>query len=170
MPMSLTLIEAIAGRHKADAVDREIGLPSWDAGHDSDAFRFTRPFALTAIRNIVAFWNREQLGIELKPGMDEVSLALVADAWSRTYRSHAITFAPAGDLRTRNGIRLVPDRITTDWPARYRLPAITDQPPAAALDQVLHDIDARYGRDTADFVAMQLEYASDRSSAAVPTP
>jgi len=170
MPMSLTLIEAIAGRHKADAVGREIGLPSWDADHDSDAFRFTRPFALTAIRNIVAFWNREQLGIELKPGMDEVSLALVADAWSRTYRSHAITFAPAGDLRTRNGIRLVPDRITTDWPARYRLPAITDQPPAAALDQVLHDIDARYGRDTADFVAMQLEYASNRSSAAVPTP
>jgi hypothetical protein len=28
-------------------------------------------------------WNREQLGIELSPGVDEVSLALVADAWSR---------------------------------------------------------------------------------------
>lgn len=169
MPMSLALIEAIAGRDKAEAVGREIGLPRWDASHDSDAFRFTRSFALTAIFNTIGFWNREQLGIELKPGVDEVSLALVADAWSRTYRSHAITFAPAADLRTRNGIRLVPDRITTDWPAQYRLPAITDQPPAIVLAQVLNAIETRYGRGTADSVAMQLEYAGDRSSAAVPS-
>ena len=51
MPMSLTLIEAIAGRDKAEAVGRDIGLPNWDARHDSDAFQFTRPFALTAIGN-----------------------------------------------------------------------------------------------------------------------
>jgi hypothetical protein len=38
------------------------------------------PFALTTIRNTLAFWNKEQLGIELAPGVDEVSLALVADA------------------------------------------------------------------------------------------
>ena len=93
MPMSLTLIEAIAGRDKAEAVGRDIGLADWDARHDSNAFRFTRPFALTAMRNVLAFWKREQLGIELSPGIDEVSLALVADAWSRTYRSRAVTFA-----------------------------------------------------------------------------
>ena len=93
MPMSLTLIEAIAGRDKAEAVGRDLGLTDWDARHDSAAFKFTRPFALTAIRNTLAFWNREQLGIELAPGIDEVSLALVADAWSRTYRSRAVTFA-----------------------------------------------------------------------------
>ena len=84
MPMSLTLIEAIAGRGKAEAVARDIGLAHWDARHDSDAFRFTRPFALTAIGNTLAFWNREQFGIALTSGVDEVSLALVADAWSRT--------------------------------------------------------------------------------------
>jgi putative intracellular protease/amidase len=83
MPMSLTLIEAIAGRDKAEAVGRDLGLTHWDARHNSAAFQFTRPFALTAIRNTMAFWNREQLGIELSPGVDEVSLALVADAWSR---------------------------------------------------------------------------------------
>ena len=93
MPMSLTLIEAIAGRDKAEAVGRDLGLTRWDARHDSGAFQFTRPFALTAIGNTMAFWNREQLGIELVPGVDEVSLALVADAWSRTYRSRAVTFA-----------------------------------------------------------------------------
>ena len=95
MPMSLTLIEAIAGRDKAQAVGRDIGLADWDARHESDAFKFTRPFALTAIGNTAAFWSHEQLGIELKPGVDEVSLALVTDAWSRTYRSQAVTFARA---------------------------------------------------------------------------
>ena len=82
MPIALTLIEAIAGRDRAEAIGREIGLPHWDARHDSDAFQVTRPFALTVLRNTVAFWNREHLGIELTPGIDEVSLALVADAWS----------------------------------------------------------------------------------------
>ena len=91
MPMSLTLIEAIAGRDKAEAVGRDLGLATWDARHDSGAFQFTRPFALTVMGNTLAFWNKEQLGIELAPGVDEVSLALVADAWSRTYRSRAVT-------------------------------------------------------------------------------
>ena len=51
MPVSLTLIEAIAGRDKAEAVARDLGLTHWDARHDSGAFQFTRPFALTAIGN-----------------------------------------------------------------------------------------------------------------------
>jgi len=159
MPMSLTLIEAIAGRDKARAVGRDIGLADWDMRHNSDAFAFTRPFALTAIGNTVAFWNREQLGIELKPGVDEVSLALVADAWSRTYRSRAVTFAgTSAPQQSRNGIGIFPDNLATDWPGHRELVAIGSEPPAQALDQALHEIAARYGTRTADFVAMQLEY------------
>jgi putative intracellular protease/amidase len=159
MPMSLTLIEAIAGRARAEAVGRDIGLPDWDARHDSNAFQFTRPFALTAMRNALAFWNREQLGIELSPGIDEVSLALVADAWSRTFRSRAVTFAgTAGAQVTRNGIRIVPDEVAANWPAERLLPAIGASKPAKALDQALSGIEARYGVPTTDFVAMQLEY------------
>jgi len=67
MPMSLTLIEAIAGRDKAEAVGRDLGLTTWDTRHDSAAFQFTRPFALTAIGNTLAFWHTEKLGIELAP-------------------------------------------------------------------------------------------------------
>lgn len=159
MPMSLILIEAIAGRDKAEAVGRDLGLVTWDARHDSDAFQFTRPFALTAIGNTLAFWNREQFGIELAPGVDEVSLALVADAWSRTYRSNAVTFAAtAGALESRNGLRILPQQVATGWPAERRLPPIGDVQPAKALDQALRGIEARYGMRTADFVAMQLEY------------
>jgi transcriptional regulator GlxA family with amidase domain len=159
MPMSLTLIEAIAGREKAEAVARDVGLPHWDARHDSDAFRLTRPFALTVIGNTAAFWNREQLGIELTPGIDEVSLALVADAWSRTYRSRAATFSRTdAPQTTSNGVRILPDRVAGNWPAEHLLPAIGDRPPAKALDEALRQISARYGDRTADAVAMQLEY------------
>ena len=165
MPMSLTLIEAIAGRDKAHAVGRDIGLPDWDARHESDEFKFTRPFALTAIGNTAAFWSHEQLGIELKPDVDEVSLALVTDAWSRTYRSRAVSFArTAGPQQSRNGIRILPDVIATNWPATRLLPGIDNAKPAEALDSALGGIAARYGTRTTDFVAMQLEYPRHRAT------
>ena len=157
IPMSLTLIEAIAGRDKAEAVAREIGLDHWDARHASDAFKFTRPFAMTVMSNKLAFWNRDQLGIELAPGIDEVSLALSADAWSRTYRSRALTFAGAQDaITTRNGIRIIPDRAAR--PKEDVVNGFTDRPPAEALDRTLAGIGSRYGASTRYVVAMQLEY------------
>jgi putative intracellular protease/amidase len=159
MPVALTLIEAIAGPARAAAIGRDVGLLQWDARHVSAAFQFTRPFALTTIRNVAAFWQREQLGLELTPDVDEVALALVADAWSRTYRSHAVTFAPTDAPRlTRNGVHVIPDRVAGSWPAERLLPSIGDRPPARALDEALQAIAMRYGRHTADFVAMQLEY------------
>jgi putative intracellular protease/amidase len=165
MPMSLTLIEAIAGRDKARAVGRDIGLPDWDARHESDAFKFTRPFALTAIGNTAAFWTHERLGIELKEGVDEVSLALATDAWSRTYRSQAVTFAStAGAQQSRNGIRVLPDEVAASWPVERMLRSVGDQKPAEALDNALNGITARYGTRTTDFVAMQLEYPRRRAT------
>ncbi|MFH5923484.1 DJ-1/PfpI family protein [Roseomonas xinghualingensis] len=162
MPMSLTLIEAIAGRERAEAVAHDLGLAQWDAHHDSEAFIFTRPFALTAIGNRLAFWKHEQLGIQLVPGIHEVSLALVADAWSRTYRSRAVTFADtAAAQQGRDGIRIIPDQVATGWPAERRIPFAVDLRPAKALEQTLQAIAMRYGRQTAEFVAMQLEYPRD---------
>lgn len=159
MPLALTLIEAIAGRGKAQAVARGLGLPDWDASHASGAFRLTRPFALTALANSLAFWSHEQLGIDLRPGADEVSLALVADAWSRTYRSRAVTFARTRDaLETLSRLRVIPDKVATSWSADHLLPAIGSQRPAEALDRALRGIADRYGPATADLVAMQLEY------------
>ncbi|MGH8249299.1 MAG: DJ-1/PfpI family protein [Steroidobacteraceae bacterium] len=159
MPMALTLIQAIAGRARAEAVGRSLGLTHWDARHHSDSFKFTRPFALTVLGNTLAFWNRERLGIELAPGVDEVSLALVADAWSRTYRSRAVTFSPTEDAKlSRNGIRIIPDEVATSWPAAHRLAPIGERRAASALDETLQAISARYGIRTTDIVAMHLEY------------
>jgi putative intracellular protease/amidase len=159
MPTSLTLIQAIAGRDKAEAVARDLGIPGWDARHNSSAFRFTRPFALTALGNRLAFWNRERLGMELQPQVDEVSLALVADAWSRTYRSRAVMYAESEEPRqSRNGLLILPDEVATSWPSEALIPAIGETQPAKALNDGLNAIEQRYGKRTADFVAMQLEY------------
>lgn len=157
MPMMLTLVEAIAGRDKAETVARDLGLKRWDARHDSSAFRLTRLFAATVLANRVAVWGHERFDITLEPGLDEVSLALVADAWSRTYRSRVKLFATSmGSVAARGGVRLLPDRVTA---AGKRLPhEWASKRPAEALDEALRSIEARYGQATAHVVAMQLEY------------
>nr|WP_257215245.1 DJ-1/PfpI family protein [Pollutimonas harenae] len=157
MPMMLGLIEAISGPQKATAVAHDLGMAPWNARHASDAFRFTRPFATTVLSNTVAFWRHEQIDIALHPGIDAVSLALVADAWSRTYQSKAITFSNADTaIKSRYGIRIVPDQRTA---TQHKRPALAlELKPANALDRTLSGIATRYGERTADVVAMQLEY------------
>jgi transcriptional regulator GlxA family with amidase domain len=164
MPAALTLIEAIAGRARAEAVAAGLGMPHWDLRHDSSAFRFSRPFATTVLANGGALWGHETLGVLLTPGIDEVSLALVADAWSRTYRSRVVTFAPsAAPVVSANGLRILPDR-TEPPPPERRLPPVGRTPPAVALDEALAAIERRYGAQTASVVAMQLEYPRRRSA------
>lgn len=162
MPMMLTLIEAIAGREKAQAVASSLGIEKWDARHASGVFRLTRPFATTVLANRMMVWNREDLALPLQPGMDEVSLALVADAWSRTYRSGVTTFATgAQTVETLNGVRLIPDSARS---VARPVPIFPESPPAAALDRTLDAIAVRYGNRTADVVAMQLEYPRPASA------
>jgi transcriptional regulator GlxA family with amidase domain len=159
IPAMLTLIESIAGRERAEAVASDLGLAGWDARHDSGAFRLTRRFASTVLGNVAAFWNRERLGIELAQGIDEVSLALTADAWSRTYRSRAVTLAGTTQpVKTVSGVRILPDAVAGDWRGQ-RLPSPgTAGTPIQTLDTTLAAIADRYGRRTAEVVAMQLEY------------
>ena len=88
-----------------------------------------------------------------------VSLALVADAWSRTYRSSALTFARSADaVQTLNGLRILPDQVEPDKSGHESLRPIGNRKPVVALDDALRTISDRYGARTADFVAMQLEY------------
>jgi putative intracellular protease/amidase len=160
MPAALTLIEAIAGREKAAAVAQELGRGRWGARHNSEVYKFTREFALTAMQNKLVFWSHEDLGLELTPGADEVTLALVADAWSRTYRSRAVVFAATTDaIESKNGMRIYPEAAAKNWPATRLLEPIGNQPPQDALDETLNQMTVRYGIDTARFVAMQFEYS-----------
>lgn len=157
LPVSLALVEAIGGRDAAAALARELGVASWDESHDSDAFRLRRQFLLAAARNKLAFWSHETVGIPVENGVDEIALAFTADAYSRTYRSRALTIGHGAPVTTRGGLRLVPDR-TTEEARPDALLAMANERPARALDAALDGIAERYGAGTAAFVALQLEY------------
>lgn len=159
IPMSLTLVEAIAGYERAWEVAQELGVDSWDARHDSAAFNSTFGFYSAAILNTLLFWNHETLGLNVETGIDEIALALTADAWSRTYRSKVKSISTEeGNVRTKNGISIVPDLISQQSKLDTVLPAISNRHSATALDVALQGIHDRYGQKTMSFVALQLEY------------
>lgn len=161
MPISIALVEAIAGRKKAAEVAGRFGVTSWDERHDSDAFAFDRPMLAAALGNKAAVWNHESVAIPVDPGVDEVALAFTADAWSRTFRSEAVSVsARRGALETRRGLKLIPDRQGARAldEADQVLPLSRIAKPGEALPDALRAIGDRYGDSTASFVATQLEY------------
>ncbi len=165
MPMMLTLIEAITDSQTAQRVARDLGVSSWGAEHDSGVFHFNRPFALTVMKNSLALWNKERFVLPLHADMDEVTLALVADAWSRTYLSEVATVS-AGNapITTQHGLQIIPDQTIDAANSRTGLTIDPFTPPETALRQTLDAIAARYGKPTASVVAMQMEYPWFRSA------
>ncbi len=151
IPTSLALVEALGGKARAQQVAQDLGAAGWGPQHDSTPFKLGAGHMLTYAAN--AWFSRtDDIALPLADGADEIALALAADAWSRTYRSRALTVAAIpGPVRMRHGLRVLPDRIGV-------APASTDIPPLRALDRALDGISQRYGRRTADFVSLQLEY------------
>ena len=156
IPVSLTLVEAIAGRERAEQLARELGVASFGAGHVSREFELDRPAVRTAALNTLAFWSHEALDVPVSAGVDEVALALTADAYSRTYASSIRAVSSAPEVVSRNGLTFI-----ADAPDPRPDPARAIPLPAegvSALDSALAGISRRYGPATADFVALQLEY------------
>lgn len=161
IPVSLALIEAIAGFKKAREMAIELGVSDWSPRHNTEEFRLGWKQYVTAAKNLIFFWNYESIGIPMYEGIDEVSLALVADAYSRTYKSKAVTI-DYGTLPvlTKSGIRFISDLSSDNLKQGQTLKAITRQVKAnEQLHQTLVEIEKQYGTSTMQFVAMQLEYA-----------
>jgi putative intracellular protease/amidase len=160
MPVSLALVEAIAGPERAGDLAAELGVPSWDARHDSGAFYLDGPLFRTAFKNRYLTFRDQRYGVPVEAGVDEISLAFTADAWSRTYRSQALSVASEpGDVPTKNGLLVIPDVVQGDGTRiDTMLAAPSSATPADALPAALEAIADRYGDKTALFVAVQLEY------------
>ena len=163
IPMMLTLIEAIAGG------TRRGQRRATSASRNGTASRQRRVQAHASVRHDGSGQHaglleaRERLGIALAPGIDEVSLALVADAWSRTYRSLVSCRSRAALIRCLEDPRRHPAPARSgraDLAAASRLLSPANRWPAQALDETLGAIaqQKRYGAGTADVVATQLEY------------
>lgn len=161
IPVSLALVEAMAGTERATQLARELGGAgmAWSAQHPSERFQMSWKHKLTIGGNAIAFWSHEDVGIPVDQGVDEIALALKAEVYSATYRSTALAVAPRpGLVKSRRGLSIVPDRVMGADAPRRMLSAPDANEPLQALDQALKGIASDYGPRTAAWVALQMEY------------
>ena len=158
LPVSLALVEAIGGPDPAVRLAAELGVTGYDPRHVSSRFAMNPNSIRVAARNAAEVWGHETIGAPVSDGVDEIALAFTTDAFSRTYRSRAVTTAATAVVRTRGGLELLVDRPGAATDVSFMLPSPPTEQPARALDDSLTAIAARYGDDTAGFVALQLEY------------
>ena len=91
----------------------------------------------------------------MESGLDEIASAFMADAYSRTYRSKAVTLAEAsGPVVTKRGLVLLPDDSGESANVDHFVSIEIEALPVTALDSSLQGIRARYGDRVASFVAL----------------
>lgn len=157
LPVSLAIVEAIGGRDLANGVAANIGLSGWEVAHASKPFMLTRRDVRTVLANVLGVWRYDTIGIPISSATDEISLALVADAYSRTFAA-SVSALGASPVRSVNGLQFV----AADSSARFLQISLRPGPPVEAFRQSLDEITVRYGADTAAFVRLTLEYPGAR--------
>ena len=168
LPLSLALVEAIAGRERATALARNLGAPGWNVEHASGAFHATRSDVRAMVQAFAGLRRHETVGIPVAPGVDEVSLAFRADAYANTNLTRVMTLADgAGPIATANGMRLIPDGTRGKVHMDVMLAGTPSEKPVVAFESAFADIAARYGRDYASLSRLSLEYPESHSEAAV---
>jgi hypothetical protein len=159
IPATVALVEAIAGRPKAEQLARELGVASWDARHRSSAFQLTWEHRKTFLRNWLSFWRHHTVGVPLSHGVDEIALGLTVDAYSRTAMSTVVTVGSRNDpVRSRHGLMLHPNTSAQPAAVDHMLPLPGSVTPALTIDRELAQIAARFGHPTAEIVALVVEY------------
>jgi putative intracellular protease/amidase len=156
IPTMIALVEAIGGRAKAQALAAELGVDSWTPAHDSSRFGLDATRRLSYVWNEVAFWRHERWRVDVRDGMDDITLALAADAWSRTGRVD-VDASAAGPVKLRSGLSLVAQPAASDTP---QLPLWAALDATQHLERTLCEIGKRFGDLRREWVMMELEYAS----------
>jgi putative intracellular protease/amidase len=164
MPVSIALVEAISGTKKANAIAHRLGVRDWSTRHNSDAFRSPRVRNLLASfeANYANKWvNRQQaIALPLASGIDDISVAFIADAYTRTGRGKVFGVSNSTQpVVGRYGLKFVSE----NHPGQTKTFDVSvapskNVPPGLALDGALAGITKRYGPRTAYAVSMAFEY------------
>lgn len=158
IPMSLALVEAIAGRQTAEATAHRLGVEHWGAAHRSDNFQLSRGDITGAVRTIGAFWTHETVELPIEDGIDEVALALRADAWGRSLRATVVTtHAGRSAVRSRHGLVILPD--AEAHAGKYSI-RVDDRGAVTQLDATLSDMGRRYGPAAVRLTELGMEYGA----------
>lgn len=154
VPMTIALVEAIAGPRRARALADELGVADWSPVHDSSRFGLTGERRWAYIVDKLAFWRREQRVIDVRDGSDDIALALVADAWSRTGLVQ-VRAAAGAPVRLRSGLMLAAQPAPAEVP---HLALDADLKPVRHIDRALCGIGAHFGAVRRDRVEQEMEY------------
>ena len=160
IPVSIALVEAIAGTDKANLVARSLGVDNWGVEHQSDQFNLKAKNIMTIASNWLRFWAKDKIGIPVNDGVDDIMLALTADAYSRTYRSTAYLMSQSkANVVSKRGLTFLSDITPRADDSVDRIVEIDNTVlPAYSLDVSLEQIRNIYGARTADIVTLTMEY------------
>jgi putative intracellular protease/amidase len=164
VPAMIALVEAIGGPDKAKAVAAELSVASWSPAHDSSPFYLDTGRRVRFLLNKAAFWRREDRSIDVRNGTDDIALALVADAWSRTGRTRVEAVSASGSVTLRSG--LVLRTRPADDAAAPPLALSAGLKPVQQLDRTLCEISERYGAARRDWVLLEMEYPAPAAACA----
>ncbi|MBN6112001.1 DJ-1/PfpI family protein [Xanthomonas bonasiae] len=157
LPISLALVETIAGTQAARATAERLGVASWEAAHDSDMFKVL-PTDQATHRANMRVEREDVVALEVRDGDDEVALSLHAEAWSRTMRNEVrIVSDTAGPVRLRGGLRVLTQAAASPT-ADVRIALAAAAPAGTALPAAFDLIAERYGSGTARLSALAMEY------------
>ncbi len=156
IPMSLALVEAIGGHDVARATAKRFGVERWSSEHRTADFVLEKSDITAAMLAMSQVWTHETVEIPLDDGVDEVSVALKADAWGRTYRTTVVsTHAGSAPIRSLHGLMIVPD--AKPQPGRYVL-TTGPTPAVAQLDEAIGELGRRYGASAIRLATLGMEY------------
>ncbi|RTZ41571.1 thiamine biosynthesis protein ThiJ [Candidimonas sp. SYP-B2681] len=156
VPTMLALVEAIGGRDKARDLADDLGVVSWGPEHDSALFGLNVGRAWAYALNKAAFWLDERWRVDVQDGIDDIALALAADAWSRSGRVGVRATSDSSPVTLRSGLLLITEPADGDF---TRLPLSPDLKPVQQLDRTLCEIARRYGDARRDWVMQEMEYS-----------
>ncbi|NEX93231.1 DJ-1/PfpI family protein, partial [Caulobacter sp. 17J65-9] len=154
IPVSLALVEAIAGRPAAEATAARLGAGDWSARHQTSEFRLGFTDYAVAAGNLLSVWDHDTLEAPLSEGVDEIVLGLQTDVWRRSFKAKVVVAGPA-PVHARHGLVILPDAPHQAGAEVLKAPAGGS---ARVLDQALAEMNRRYGRRTARLAWLGLEY------------
>lgn len=154
LPVSLAIVEAIAGPELAVQLARDLGVAHYDARHLSSSFGSKSAIYSAGAANTLNLLGRRNHTLQVEPGEDELAVAFIADAWSRTYRGNFDAVAATPSLASQNGLQLKFQIGEDGKPlSAFAAPSL----PGEALQKALDAISSEFGTSTALLVSHQLE-------------
>jgi len=158
LPISLALVQHLAGAQVAADTAARLGVDGWTARHDSQVFHVSLADKRVHVFNM-ALKHNQAVALRVQDGDDEVALALHAEAWSRTMRNDVrIVAEGSGPVTMRGGLRVQPDAAAASKKPDIALTLAQQAPAGAALGSDLDAIARRYNTGTARLAALGMEY------------